>query len=259
MMTMMTMKTLKSLFVSVGVMAFAVACGGGDGGGGGNTTANPASATQTVNQTGELQAAIGSMMGQSAGTALNAIGASAQGIVTPMYEGQTGALVQIQEALAQVHATGTVANANFAPGDCICDASGNCTFDQCGMGSGYEITGSIMKTGDAYAIDVDVSLSSAGIAYEWAYSGTITMTATSIDGHLEGDGSGTVTAGDMTISYSHDWSVDYNGIVLDGTGCPTGGSVEASVDFSVSGASAANYSGSATITFGPTCGAATAS
>lgn len=254
----MTLTMTKSLVVSLSMVAVA-ACGGGDGGGGGNTMANTQSASQAVTSTSTLQSSIGSMNGQGAGAALNAIGSSAQGIVTPSYEGQPSALIQVQEALQQINTFGTVEAAAFAPGDCLCDAAGNCTFDQCGMGSGYELTGTITKSGDVYAVDVTVDLNTTGIMYAWRYSGSVTMTATLIDGQLEGDGTGTVMGGGQTVSYSHDWTVDYNMIGLDAQGCATSGSMEASVDFSVSGASAGNYSGSATITFGPACGTATAS
>lgn len=256
-MTTMKSLSLKSLFVSVSVIG-AVACGGGGSGSSGNTTANPQAASSTVSSTGMLQSSIGSMNGQSAGNALSAIGSSAQGIVTYAPEGQTGALVQLQDTLAQLHANTNVAMSSNAPGDCICDASGNCTFDMCG-GSGYLMSGTITRSGDSYTIDIQMTASTTGIEYEWDYQGAVTMSATSIDGNLSGTGTGTVMAGDMTISYDFDWDVTYNAIVLDATGCATGGSLDAHVSFSVDGTGGAGaYSGDATVTFGPTCGAATA-
>lgn len=254
-MTTMKSLSLKSLILSVGLMSVAVACGGGGDGGGGNTTTNPAAATSTVTSTSSLQTAIGDMNGNSASTALNGIGSSAQGIVT-MSSPQTGALIQLQDVIRQIHTTGAVA-AN-APGDCICDASGNCTFDMCG-GSGFLMSGTITNSAGTYTIDVTMELNYGGVDYDWEYTGEVTMTDVLIDGHLAGNGTGVIDAQGMTFTYNFDWDVTYNMIGLDPTGCAISGSMDASVSYSVDGVSGGNFSGDATVTFGPTCGAATAS
>lgn len=253
---------LNRLFLSFGVMALAAACGGGGGGGSGNTTTNTQSASSTVSSTGMLQSAIGSMNGSGASGALNQIGASAQSIVQYAPEGAQGAMVAINDVVRELdrasHDFGTDV-ASAAPGDCICDESGNCTFDMCG-GGGYTMSGTITKSGDVYAVDVTMDLNSGGAMYHWVYTGSVTMTATLISGDLHGAGEGTVSGGGQTITYNFDWDVTYNDIGLDGTGCATSGSLDAHVSFSVDGTGGAgNYSGDATVTFGPACGTATAS
>lgn len=248
---------LNRLFVSIGVMALAAACGGGGGGGSGNTTTNTQSATSTVQSTTQLQSSIGTMNGQSAGGALNSIGGSASSIVQPAAPSQGAAIAMMNDVIRELDLKTKEASAlaSNAPGDCLCDESGNCTFDQCGMGSGYEISGTITKSGDAYTIDVDSQLNYGGTDYMWHYEGTVTITAALIDGDLSGTGTGSIDVGEMHLTYDWDWEVHYNMLGIETCGASSG-SLDASVSFSVSGVSGAdagNYSGDAHIEFAAGC------
>lgn len=239
--------TMKSTLITSALFFGLMACGGSDSST--PVTANTQSATATVSSTGNLRMAITGMQGNGAAAALNATGSAAQTIVQPQ-----AATQRITETLANVIAMATKPElANAAPGDCICDANG-CTFDQCGMGTGFVTNGSITKSGDTYTFDVDMVVSSAGIEYTWAYAGMLTITETLIDGTLGADGSGTLSS--AGINYTFNWDVTYNDVTLDTSGCAIGGTMDASAAYSISN-SPGGYNGSVSVAFGPACGTVT--
>ena len=145
--------------------------------------------------------------------------------------------------------------------ECMCTATG-CTFNNCGGSSArgtWTINGTIMVSGDTYTFDLDYHIVTSGVDYAWTIDGSLTLTATSIDGSMTSKGHGTVNTMGYNFSYDYDVSTDFNMVVLDGQSCPTGGSIHSEVSYSTSGVQggeAGNYHVQGTVTFGPTCGAA---
>ena len=236
----MWMNKKLALALSLGVFA---ACGGDDDGSSVETMANPAQATATVTQMNSFNTAFASADGASAAFAAYSIGGSASSIVSPAADGQ------------QARVTGP---AFASPEGCVCDESG-CTFTECGDEAGtWVINGSINKSGDTYTFDYTMAFNQVGYEWNWATEGELTLSATLIDGSMSSDGDGVYDDG-MGNNYESSWSWDLtaNDIGLDGTGCATSGSMDASVDYSGSvNGQDYSYSGSATVTFGPACGQA---
>jgi hypothetical protein len=241
--------------LALSVLVVLGACGGGDDGM--PTTTNTASAGTTVTQTANVRGAVASMDGNTASASVQNLGGAAQNIIQPASAGRTVPAFVLEAMERTTAAPGP--DVLFAVGTCTCDASG-CTFVGCGDDLGtWTIDGTLGKSGDTYTFDLDMTLDTEGISWDWHYEGEITATATLISGHLEGNGSGVIEQ-QGGYTYSNDWSVDYNDIGLDGSGCATSGSVSASGNYVIEGgAGGGHWSGSATITFGPNCGDATAS
>jgi hypothetical protein len=238
----MWMNKKLALALSLGVFA---ACGGDDDGGSSvETEANPASATATVSQMNSFGTSFASADGPSTATAAYSMGLSAGGIVVPA-----------AESGEQTRQTGP---AFASPEGCVCDET-SCTFTECGDVAGtWEINGTISKSGDTYTFDYTMDFNQVGYVWTFATDGEITISTTLIDGSLSSDGDGTFDDGQGNqIESSWAWDLTANDIGLDGTGCATSGSMDASVDYSgsVNGQSY-SYSGDATVTFGPACGQA---
>ena len=237
----MWMNKKLALALSLGVFA---ACGGDDDGGSDvETMSNPASATATVTLLNKFSTAFAGADGASAATAAYSMGFSAASIVTPSAD--QGQARKIGPAFA-------------SPEGCVCDESG-CTFTECGDEAGtWVINGSISKSGDTYSFDYTMDFNQSLYQWTWSTEGELTLSATLIDGSLSGGGDGTYDDGQGNqYDSSWEWDMTANDIGLDGTGCATSGSMDASVDYSgsVNGQSY-SYSGSATVTFGPACGQA---
>jgi hypothetical protein len=225
-------------FLAIGVMMMA-ACGGDDDGG--DVTTNPASASTANSNVTAFTAAIDGDDGATAAGGVFTLNGTAQSVLTPTTEGAR----QLPVGPAAV-------------GDCTCEG-GSCTFDGCGDGSTYTIDGTITTEGDTYTVDLTMAWSFGGNEWTWTYDGALTVTDTSIDGSFDGEGSASFTNpnDNSEFEYEYVWGLDWNEVELDGTGCAIGGTLDASVDYSVSGAQGGgNYSGSGTVTFGPTCGEA---
>ena len=246
------MKLVLNTILAAGI-AFA-GCGGGSSGA--PTEANTDQAKLTTSSAVNLSSAFQSANGSSVSGAVQSLSAAAQGSIQAQ-QPETGFILDaIRSAEAQAAAR--------AAGDCICDASG-CVFDQCGQGSGYEVSGTITYGNDTYAIELTMTGDYGGTTYDYTYTGEITITETLIDGtfHSEGTSSFDLSQYGQSGAYDYEYSTDvtFNSIGLDG-GCATSGSMDVSVDYHVEGDNIpeghGDFSGSANIEFGPTCGDATA-
>jgi hypothetical protein len=235
------MKTTTGLF-AIGAMVAMTACGGG-GDDAGNVTTNTAQATTAVSSVGSVNAAIGSGDGVAAAGAVFAMGGAASTILSPSAEG----------------AARRVTAPKASPEGCEC-VDGSCTFTDCGDEAGtYTINGSLAVDGDTLTVDLDLAMLYGGANWDWTYDGELTVTDTSVDGSLEGEGGGTFTnpQDNSEITFDWSWSVDYNGIELDAAACAVGGSLDAHVEYSAgTSQGGGSYSGSGHVDFGPTCGAA---
>jgi len=220
------------IILGLALFSLIAACGGDDDDGL-PTTTNPQSARSTVDQTANLGDQLDMAEGFGAAGAVQAIGGSAQGIVTL----DPGAAQRIEQTPG-----------GNAMGTCDCDASG-CTYTDCGDDAGaWTMNGTISISGDTTDIDLMMVTNSAGLMYTWDYDGSITITDTMISGSLSGDGA----VSTMGVDIDWSWDVDYNDVELDAQKCPIGGSVDASVSYSTG--SEGDFSGSGTVTFGPSCG-----
>jgi hypothetical protein len=233
----------KSLFASLVVVV--AACGGSDAPKG---TVNTASARTSVDQVGTVNTSMMASNGDGAAAAVQAMTSAGQSIVTPA--GASGRL------LGMLPPSFPKTDIHNATGTADCTPTG-CTFTSYGDAS-YMINGTINKSGDTVTFDLTYDIT-GGQALSWSIDGSVTVTATSIDGevHSHGETSGSESGG-FTVTW--DTQVQYNAITLDGAGCPTAGSVHATLGYDVSGAQGGgSFDTQGTATFGPACGQVTAS
>lgn len=212
---------------------------------------NSQNAGLVATQFGNIRQSIQS--GNGAGAAGAAIGLSslAQTILVPP-SSRPATSPQFETAFAAIRTGGETAPVD---GDCTCTPTG-CTFNMCGS-AGFMISGTIGISGDTYTFDLHLNGAIAGVTWNYTYAGSLTVSATMINGSFSSMGDGTIDSGGMHYAYSFDTSLDIDAITLDASGCAVGGSMTIAVSYSVTGpnSGSGNYSGRGTATFGPTCGA----
>lgn len=231
---------MRILMASLAIAATAAACGGSDKDPG---TVNAQSARTSIDQVGAVNASLAASNGNQAASAVAAMTAAGQSIVTPSAPAGLIGLApeRLPRPLVFSAQTGT---ANCTPTGCTFTNFGDDT-----PGNSWTIDGTISKSGDRITFDLTYDVTSGGTTVDWSIDGSVTVTATSIDGTVNSSGTTNAGAGG---NVSWDVSVDYNNVQLDGTGCPIGGSVTASTSYTVAGQNAYDVEG--TVTFGPACG-----
>jgi hypothetical protein len=213
------------------------ACGGGDDKAKG--TVNTANATMSINQVIAVNASMMTSDGASAASAVQQMTSAGQSIVTP--------------SQSSPRTTGTSA---ATTGTAECTPT-SCTFTNYGDDvAGWSIDGTITKSGDTTTFDLDYHVTSGGMPLDWTIDGSITLTATSLDGRVHSHGVTTLQGGSGSPGGDLTWDtkVDYESIVLT-EGCATGGSIHAEVSYQYG---AGSYAAQGDATFGPTCGTVTA-
>jgi hypothetical protein len=127
----------------------------------------------------------------------------------------------------------------------------NCTYGGAGMSE--TINGTVTIDGDNVTVDLTIDVDYSGNSYHYVWTGSVTVTATSVNGSLNFD----MQMNQGGMEYTYNVAIDYNAIVLDGTGCPTGGSFTIDVDVDISGMPS-GYGGQSypgvQVDFGPACG-----
>ncbi|HEY4060189.1 MAG TPA: hypothetical protein VGM39_26425 [Kofleriaceae bacterium] len=230
---------MRNLKVSllVGVVSLAAACGGGDGAKEGTT--NPANAKTSVTQASTVNSQMGMSDSGGVSGAINAMTSANQGIVT-------GGAGRESELLGLIPSTLPKINTESATGTATCTPTG-CTFMQYGD-VGYSIDGSVNKSGDTLTFDLTEDFTTQMLHFQ--IDGSLTVTATSIDGEVHSKGN---TSGSASGGYNVDWDIDveYNAVQINAAGCPTSGSVHATSKYDVSagGQSANGYNVQGTVTF----------
>lgn len=206
-------------------------------------TVNPQNARTSIDQVGNVNDALAASSGAMAASAVAAMTAAGQGIVSPA--APTGRLVGL--APAELPRAGI---ASATTGTAACTPTG-CTFTNFGddtPGNTWTIDGTISKAGDTITFDLTYDVTSAGATVAWAIDGAVTVTATSIDGAVHSTGT---SSGGPAGGVSWDVDVDYQAVQLDGSGCPIGGSIHAATSYQVAGT---GYDVEGTVSFGPACG-----
>lgn len=233
----------KSVFASL--LVAVAACGGSDAPKG---TVNTANARTSIDQVGTVNSSMMASNGDAAASAVQAMTSAGQAIVTP--SGQAGKL------LGMLPSTFPKTGLHNLNGTAACTPTG-CTFTGYGDAS-FTLDGTIAKSGDTVTFDLTYDITGSDPLH-WTIDGSVTVTASSIDGDVHSHGT---TSGSQSGGFSVTWDtqVEYNAVILDGTGCPTGGSVHAAMSYDVSGAQGGgSFDTQGTATFGPACGQATAS
>lgn len=224
-------------------IVFTTACGGGEPTHKG--TINSAGARTSVESVHDVFAALDSSNGELAADSVLALTAAGQVVVTP------GAAREVVGQMPLVWPRSKLSR-NFT-GSAACTPTG-CVFDNYGddgeYGS-YRINGSISKTGDALAFDLDYDVLYEGLEFHWHMDGHVRVNATLIDGEVHSDGDAKFTSEGKTYEVGWDFDIDYDAIGLDPSGCPVSGSLSATVAYSSQGQS---YRAAGSIGFGPACG-----
>ena len=228
------------------IMLAAAACGGKSYDPG---TVNTTQARASIDQIGAVSASMSSMNGAEAAGAVQAMTAASQGIVTPAAQGRVQGLIPDFS-----NKDGGVLSALGGTAECSATA---CTFTNYGDdAAGWLINGTINNSGGTYTFDLTYDISSFGSTLKWTIDGSLTVTDTSIDGEINSSGKSTFEGGGGAGSATINWdvSVDYRDVVLDPSGCPTGGSVYATTSYEVSSSQGSgSYAVEGTATFGPGC------
>lgn len=148
-------------------------------------------------------------------------------------------------------------------GTANCDAA-SCTFADYGIGipyTAYRLDGTITRSGET----LELALTHAYVDHlnqmRWMIDGSLTLTATGIDGRFHGHGEGAAGVAHDQRPVIRDVVVEYDAVQLDAQGCPIGGSLHvASVYTDPTGGQGNEDSPSfaieGTVTFGPACDAA---
>jgi hypothetical protein len=220
-----------------------VACGGGEPTHEG--TINSTGARTSVESVREVFAAMDSSDGASAADAVMALTAAGQIVVTPGQAREQRGLLPP----TWTHAKG-VSNVT---GSATCTATG-CVFDNYGDDSEYgsfHINGSIQRTGDRLAFDLDYDILYDGLEFHWHMDGDVVANDTLIDGDVHSDGTARFMNEGETYNLGWSFDIGYEAIHLDPSGCPISGALTATVAYASQGQS---YRAAGSIGFGPACG-----
>jgi hypothetical protein len=230
--------------LALSAVIFLAACGGG--GGAEKGMVNTASATQSVEQVIAVGDALASSSGDQAASAVQSMTSAGQSIVTPQQQGRELPMGLLPSSFPKN------LGGNATTGTADCTPSG-CTFDNYGDdAAGWSIDGTITKSGDTTSFDLEYHVTSGGMPLDWTIDGSVTITATLIDGNVHSHGVTTLQGGSGVPGGDLEWDtkVDYESIVIT-DGCATGGSIHAVVDYKYAGQHQATEG---TASFGPNCG-----
>lgn len=130
---------------------------------------------------------------------------------------------------------------------CVTQSGGTITYAGCTSGTN-SIDGTIAVSGDQLTVDLTIKASGSGVSGDLTYKGAVTITDSSMDGHL----SFTYEVSGVT----YEVSVSYEALVAGADGCLTGGSLNIDADYKIAGVGISTGSTSATVRFdfGPACG-----
>jgi hypothetical protein len=142
------------------------------------------------------------------------------------------------------------------PSEAATTSSASCNTTSCSFSSSFmaypfegRFGGSAFLDGSQLTLELEAGVDH-GAAYTdtWTITGTITATASKIDGtlHVSGDDM-------LDVDGSAAISVDYEGVALDTNGCPVGGRLHAA-GTSTNTDTPQTEDVAGTITFGPACG-----
>jgi hypothetical protein len=218
-------------------------------------TINSSSAESSIDSVHDVFAAMSTTNGAGAASAVMALTAAGQSVVTPTGQGGrmapelAGMLPDRWPRSSTASLTGTAA----------CDAT-SCTYTDFGddtpYGS-YRLNGTIRHAGDRLTFDLTYDISSSGFAFHWTMDGDLTVSDTLIDGYVRSHGE-TIDRDGNDYAISWDVNLDFDRIGLDGDRCPTSGTLTATVAYAVSGQNGGgNYAARGSVTFGPACGQGT--
>jgi len=213
-----------------------------------NLAVDGASASASIKSMSDAVSGLSGDNAESVATAMLAFTSAGETLIAP--RSMTGRAV---ESMPLVPKAWPRALSENVTGTATCSNS-SCTYDHYGDSSpsgSYELNGTISWSNNSISVHLTFDITGASFTYHWQIDGDVSWSPTSIDGSMES--MGTLSANGDSATW--DLTVDYQHIGLDGSGCPSSGSLAISVDVMSSGPSApGNYSGSADVSFGPVCG-----
>lgn len=223
------------------------ACGGDDGPVAKPGTVNPGGARSATTQASDMTAALLARNGAGLSSSAMSLSTSANSVVTAA-PGQP------------LTAANTAATTS---GTATCDDVG-CTYTDFNAGSGFVFNGYVRAAdagSDTKRVTWDLSIKGTGLGssisglstFDYKATGDIILSATSINGQASGSWSGGISEGGQNISYKYSSLIKFQSVTLDGSKCPTGGSVYAKWSIEVSGVQGAQnasqaYDGTHTFT-----------
>ena len=226
------------LFLVTALALVCYGCGGDDGGGATTPIDNPA-AEQAAEGAVESTKSLGGLAND------------------PSSSDALGAMSEIYGELSAMASAGQTGLSGFPAltGDkapletCVSASDALISYDNCDYGA-TNINGTVGVDGDTVTTDLTINSASGGVSVGFTMIGSIAVTASLIEGSVVYDTnfSGIEIpggAGALRLEAT------YNAIGLDGSGCPTSGSL--TVSQSYSGAGGFDF-GDVRAEFGPSCG-----
>lgn len=204
--------------------------GGGGGGGGGNDFNNDVAEAQARDLASDAGDNFENLMDSPSGnSALAALfGTYANALAVASATNQPALVADAGGEPVEAEGRGVEIPA------CVDSTANTVTWNDCDFGT-YQIDGTVETSGDE--VDVDLTITAGGVSN--TFTGTLTVTATLIDGTLH------VESQVQQVGFSVD--IVFDNITLTG-GCPTAGALMVQPSFTGNGVR------EVTATFGPECG-----
>ncbi len=227
--------------LSTGIL-FVVACGSSGG-------MSPMTATPTLKAAAATSVTAASGLAKIKTTPNDAGAMNGFGSIYTSGNQLTSAAMSPSTAGAVTGALTAVTGALDSTG-CGTTSGGTTTYNNCTYGSST-VNGTITVAGDTITVDLTTNYGGGtgtvtGLDMKW--TGSVTVTATQINGSLRFDTTASTTQYGAISGYT---TMTFNGINLDTAGCATGGTMEA---YTESGMQGYTYHGTVDVTFGPACG-----
>lgn len=207
-------------------------------------------ARASIDQVGQIVAAMSAMTGGDAASDVTSLMAAHQDLMTlPPAEGPPAGEVTAFSDLGPARPP--------ASGSAACTAA-SCAFTAYGYTVGYDefrIDGTVTHSGDLFALHV---------SYEWSFKVQVDQMVWTLDGSistaagLDGSAHFQATGSGSSDGVRWDETVEYRAITLDAQGCPTGGSLQATTSYvtphpSQSDGGPPSFDFQASTAFGPGC------
>lgn len=235
---------MRLIGMSVGVVMFAVACGGGDSGGDknyGTPLSSPAAGAAAKNAVDDIKSLSTLESMPNSDAALNRVGTTYSSALTMV----NAKLAEHPPTANLAEALRTVGRKPFDP-SCYTATASMVTYNDCNYGGG-SIDGTISWGSGTFAINVAITVTSNGQNVTVKENGTLTVTETAVKGDFAIDAK--LAGSGVTLDYAFDTSYD----VTLTNGCPTGGTIEVHGDWTLTQPQNYHYDVWVKADFGPTC------
>ncbi|QQR89133.1 MAG: hypothetical protein IPJ88_13055 [Myxococcales bacterium] len=243
---------IRSFLLSMSCSAFALptfSCSSDDSSSsGGELIDNPAaaqSATQAVEDLNAFQALSTNEQDSAAIGQVYGLFGNYQSMLNAKLATQNSAAALSTSAIDLSEIEAFFAKGDFP--DCVTNASGTVTYNDCSVNGIYTIDGTLEVSATGFTSNLTISSDLGGSSTSITMTGSLTLSDTEISGSV--NQTVAINAGGNTLDYTI--NADYDITLSDG--CATAGTLKVDGNWST-GTSGGDYDLNITATFGPTCG-----